>query len=130
MIGIENNILNQQGHKPEKITEKKWTEEYGGSRQNTQLTWNNFILSISFESGGGFQHQFKAYILETSDEQKSFVVLLEDQNIEDSHDGVKRNIVKVDLKDYAEQGTLFKVLTLGWGGLGSKIGETTFMMHS
>ncbi len=121
-----NNLWPRQGLIPEIIIEKKWTSEHKGSGGFGELTWDKFILSIPLQGGGGGQHSFKAYILDTSGDQKSFTLLLEDQVKNDSRDGVTYSVINVDLKDYAEPGTTFKIMRLAWGNSGSIIGELTF----
>lgn len=112
--------------KPEIITVKKWTEEYEGYSSGKQLTWDNSILSIPLQYGGGCQHSFKIYILDASNDQKSFVLLLEDQIKDDYRDALIHSVINVDLKDYAKPGTTFKVMMLGWGDSANKVGESIF----
>jgi hypothetical protein len=122
----DNLCSKKQSLKPEIITEKKWTEEYEGYNSGKRLTWDHSNLSISLQYGGGCVHPFKVYILDTSEDQKSFVLLLEDQIKDDHREALIRDVIHVDLKDYAKPGTMFKVMNLSWGHSAIKIGESTF----
>lgn len=116
----------REGQKPEIITEKKWTEEYEGYSSDKKLTWDNSMLSIPLQYGGGCQHPFKVYILDTSGDTKSFTLLLEDEIKDDYREALIHTVINVDLKDYVKPGTTFKVMMLGWGNSANKIGESIF----
>lgn len=113
--------------KPEPITEKKWTQEFGGFGTKERLTWDNLFLKASLQYGGGYQHKFNASILDTSsNDQRSFTLILEDQDKHDKCEALIHSDVNIDLKDYAKPGTKFKVMVLCWDNSGNQIGESTF----
>lgn len=122
----DNLWTNRQVLKPEIITEKNWQQEYEGYSSGDPLTWDNSILSIPMKYAGGYEHQFKVYILATSEERTSFTLILEDLTTNDHLDALMHRTIYVDLKEYAHTGTEFKVMRLGWGNSASKIGESTF----
>lgn len=117
----------QEGLNPEVIREKTWTEEYEGYPSRKKISWENSTLAIPLQYGGGFQHPFKIYILNTSsNEQKSFTLLLKDLASYDTGEALMRDVVHVNLEAYAKPSTLFKVMIMFSGTIASKIGELTF----
>jgi hypothetical protein len=123
----QGNFLPSQNLEPEKISEKKWHKEYVEHDTKIQLIWNHSILSFPLMYFGGDPHPFKASILDTSsNDQKSFVLLLEDQVKDDVRDARLCTEINVNLKDYTQPGTKFKVMTLVWGNSAIELGKTTF----
>jgi hypothetical protein len=111
---------------PHVICEKKWNQE-SDDRSQSDLTWVNSILRITFNYGVSSLHPFKAYVLDTSNGQKkTFALLIEDQNHCDAEERMEQVELKVDLKDFAQPGTVFKVMNLVNGNRALVLGETTY----
>jgi hypothetical protein len=116
-----------RGLLPQVISEKNWNTEHDGYKK-TDLTWVDSVLALSFSYGGGGVHPFKAYIIDTSNGQKkTYNLLIEDQNKNvDGRDAIQYVELPIDLKEFAQSGTVFKVMKLVYNNDAMVMGITTF----
>lgn len=115
-----------QNIQPEKIKTPRWSQEIDYSRPSVKSVWDNSILSISPSYSGGFCHTFKAYVLDTSSEdKKSFDLILEDQVNDDNCEMLVYSILNIDLQGYAKPSTTFRIVML-YSTHASLVGNAVF----
>ncbi len=117
-------------NKTKLIKSKNWQEQIGETI-NKELRWqgSKLIIEVSY---GGNDHVFKKSILDTSSKvQKSYTIVIQDRNANDRREVLTKTSIVVDLTDYAEKGTVFKIVQVYPKGIseikkGYVRGEITF----
>lgn len=100
---------------PKLIPNPIWGEEYHANSAEP-LFWKGRILRISFSYPGSYQHEFKAYLLDSSTKtQKTYTLYLKDKTKEDKECREKvMTDIAVNLSSAVQEGATFKVLQSGF----------------
>lgn len=116
---------------PTLISNPIWGEEYHANSAEP-LSWKGRILRVSLSYPGSYQHDFKAYLLDTSTKaQKTYTVYLEDRTEEDKNCREKvMTDIAVNLSCAVQEGATFKVLQSGFLDGCINRGSITFRMGS